>query len=83
MLYWPLRLDFRRSLVSGLPFPRRTGSFPEQRLLIEPNNTAAPGNDNRPNRQKWNFWRLSSAVWIVVFVVVPVENEESKPKNNS
>ena len=26
-----LRLDFRRSLVSGLP-----GSFPEQRLVIEP-----------------------------------------------
>ena len=38
-----LRLDFRRSLVSALPSPRRTclrgrsaGSFPEQRLVIEP-----------------------------------------------
>ena len=38
-----LRLDFRRSLVSGLPSPRRTvssgrsaGSFLEQRLVIEP-----------------------------------------------
>ena len=37
------RLDFRRSLVSGLPSPRRegvrgrsAGSFPEQRLVIEP-----------------------------------------------
>ena len=35
------RLDFRRSLVSGLPSPRRVrgrsaGSFPEQRLVIEP-----------------------------------------------
>ena len=28
------RLDFRRSLVSGLPSP--AGSFPEQRLVIEP-----------------------------------------------
>ena len=30
------RLDFRRSLVSGLPSPRSAGSFPEQRLVIEP-----------------------------------------------
>ena len=31
------RLDFRRSLVSGLPSPRRSASsFPEQRLVIEP-----------------------------------------------
>ena len=34
------RLDFRRSLVSGLPSPRvrgkNAGSFPEQRLVIEP-----------------------------------------------
>ena len=34
------RLDFRRSLVSGLPSPRRVrwrsaGSFTEQRLVIE------------------------------------------------
>ena len=29
------RLDFRRSLVSGLPSPS-AGSFPEQRLVIEP-----------------------------------------------
>ena len=37
----PTMLDFRRSLVSGLPSPRRVlgrsaGSFPEQRLVIEP-----------------------------------------------
>ena len=36
-----LRLDFRRSLVSGLVPPRETsgrraGSSPEQRLVIEP-----------------------------------------------
>ena len=32
------RLDFRRALVSGLPSPRgrSAGSFPEQRLVIEP-----------------------------------------------
>ena len=40
------RLDFRRSLVSGLPSPRRVrgrgaGSFPEQRLVIEPTNKQA------------------------------------------
>ena len=32
-----VRLDFRRSLVSGLPSRGRSaGSFPEQRLVIEP-----------------------------------------------
>ena len=33
-----LRLDFRRSLVPGLPSPsgRSAGSFPEQQLVIEP-----------------------------------------------
>ena len=32
-----LRLDFRRSLVSSLPSPRKsTGSFSEQQLVIEP-----------------------------------------------
>ena len=30
------RLDFRHSLMSGLPSPRGAGSFPEQRLVIEP-----------------------------------------------
>ena len=40
------RLDFRRSLVSGLPSPRRVrgrsaGSFPEQRLVIEPTSAVA------------------------------------------
>ena len=40
MWRWLYRLDFRRSLVSDLPSPRRVrgrsaGSFPEQRLVIE------------------------------------------------
>ena len=43
------RLDFRRSLVPGLPSPRvwarSAGSFPEQRLVIEP--TVA--------RDRWNL----------------------------
>lgn len=31
------RLDFLRSLASGLrSFPRSAGSFPKQRLIIEP-----------------------------------------------
>ena len=36
-----VRLHFRRSLVSGLPSPRTTSSFPEQRLVIEPINSFA------------------------------------------
>ena len=34
------RLDFRRSLVSTGSFPGRAGSFPEQRLVIEPTKLA-------------------------------------------
>ena len=43
MVTWSGRLDFRRSLISGLrPSPRNAGSFPEQRLVIEPTDQRVP-----------------------------------------
>ena len=41
------RPDFRRPLVFGLSSPRRTGSFPEQRLVIEPKKLKKP---ERPSK---------------------------------
>ena len=54
------RLDFRRSLVSG-PRPssclwrRSAGSFPEQRLVIEPRVC--------PRKSSWKYW-----TWLTILV---------------
>ena len=50
-----LRLDFRRSLVSGLPSPsirgRSAGSIPEQRLVIERNQRLVSAYNGRTHRK--------------------------------
>ena len=57
------RLDFRRSLVSGLPSlrvrGRSAGSFPEQRLVIEPTVFPSPQKPTFPNSNSiWNCQAL-------------------------